>query len=170
MESNQNRPAEMEPPQSGLSGFRARFFAALEYPEFRKLWYANASAQAAAWALIVTRGWLVFERTESSFWVGATTFAAMGPQFIVPPIAGVLADRVDKRTILAWTYAVNLAHNVALFALAIFGVLDIWMLVVLSVVNGVARATQMPTSQAMAASLVPREKLLNALSLNASTQ
>ena len=157
-------------PRRGLSGFRERFFAALEYPEFRKLWYANASAQAAAWALIVTRGWLVFEKTESSFWVGATTFAAMGPQFVVPPIAGVLADRIDRRTILAWTYAVNLGHNVVLFALAIFGVLDIWMLVGLSVVNGIARATQMPTSQAMAASLVPREKLLNALALNASTQ
>jgi MFS family permease len=108
--------------------------------------------------------------TESSFWVGATTFAAMGPQFVVPPIAGVLADRIDRRTILAWTYSLNLAHNVVLFAFAATGVLELWMLIGLSMVNGVARATQLPTTQAMAATLVPPEKLLNALSLNASTQ
>jgi MFS family permease len=154
----------------GVTALRYRFFAALEYPEFRKLWLANGSAQAAAWALIVTRGWLVFEKTHSSFWVGATTFAAMGPQFLIPPIAGVLADRVDRRTILAWTYGLNLAHNAVLLTLAAVGTLDVWMLVMLSVVNGVARATQLPTSQAMAASLVPRDKLLNALSLNAATQ
>lgn len=152
-----------------MSAFVDRFFVALQYPEYRRLWTANASGQAAAWALIVIRGWLVFEETHSSFWVGAATFAAMGPQFIIPPIAGVLADRIDRRTILTWTYTVNLAHNSVLFALAIAGVLDVWMLVALSFVNGVARATQMPTGQALSASLVPREHLLNALSLSAAT-
>jgi MFS family permease len=150
--------------------FSDRFLVALQFPDFRNLWMANASAQAAAWALIVTRGWLVFHETHSSFWVGATTFAAMGPQFLVPPIVGVLADRMDRRTILSWTYSVNLAHNLLLFALALSGTLEVWMLIALSVVNGTARAAQMPTSQALSASLVPRENLLNALSLNASTQ
>jgi MFS family permease len=153
-----------------LESFRARFFVALGYRDFRQLWMANASAQAAAWALIVTRGWLIFDKTGSSFWVGAATFAAMGPQFVVPPVAGVLADRLDRRTILAWTYSLNLAHNIALLGLALFGGLEVWTLVVLSLVNGTARAAQLPTSQALAASLVPREHLLNALSLNASTQ
>jgi MFS family permease len=151
-------------------GFMSRYGAALEYREFRLMWTANAFAQAAAWGLIVARGWLIFDKTDSSFWVGAATFAAMGPLFLVPPIVGVLADRMDRRTILAWSYAINSAHNFLLFAGALLGVLEIWMIISLSVVNGVARAAQIPTSQAMAASLVPRDKLLNALSLNASTQ
>jgi MFS family permease len=61
-------------------------------------------------------------------------------------------------------------HNGALLVLALSGVLEVWMLIALSVVNGVARSAQMPVSQAMSASLVPREHLLNALSLSASTQ
>jgi MFS family permease len=134
------------------------------------MWTANAFAQAAAWGLIVARGRLIFNQTDSSFWVGAATFAALAPLFIVPPIVGVLADRMDRRTILAWSYAVNSLHNFVLFAGALLGVLEIWMIISLSVVNGVARAAQIPTSQAMAASLVPPDKLLNALSLNASTQ
>ncbi len=164
---NASETVDAKPPHES---FGARFFAALQYPDFRKLWFANGAAQAAAWALIVTRGWLVFEKTHSSFWVGAVTFAAMAPQFLVPPIVGVLADRIDRRTVLSWTYALNLAHNAVLLCLAIFGGLDIWVLVALSLVNGTARAAQLPTSQALAASLVPREHLLNALSLNASTQ
>lgn len=148
----------------------ARYGVALQYAEFRHLWTANAFAQAAAWGLIVTRGWLIFRETESSFLVGLATFAALAPQFIVPPIVGVLADRMDRRTILSWTYGINTLQSTLLLALVLGGMLEVWMLVVLSVVNGVARSAQMPTSQAMAASLVPREHLLNALSLNASTQ
>lgn len=150
--------------------FLGRYGAALQYREFRLMWTANAFAQAAAWGLIVARGWLIYDKTDSSFWVGAATFAAMAPLFLVPPIVGVLADRMDRRTILAWSYTVNCLHNFVLFGGALFGVLEIWMIISLSVVNGVARATQIPTSQALAASLVPRDKLLNALSLNASTQ
>ena len=147
-----------------------KLLAALAYEDFRHMWLANASAQAAAWALIVTRGWLVFDQTHSTFSVGLATFAAMGPMVIVPPLAGVLADRFDRRTVLAWTYGVNLAHNIVLAALALTGVLNFPMILMLSLVNGVARAVQMPTSQALAANLVPREKLVNALSLTASTQ
>ena len=150
--------------------FVNRYGAALEYREFRLMWTANAFAQAAAWGLIVARGWLIFDKTDSSFWVGASTFAAMGPLFLVPPIVGVLADRMDRRTILAWSYAINCLHNFVLFAGALLGFIEVWMIISLSVVNGVARAAQIPTSQALAASLVPRDKLLNALSLNASTQ
>jgi MFS family permease len=153
-----------------LKALADRFGAALAYSDFRALWTANAFAQAAAWGLIVTRGWLIYRETESSFLVGVATFAALGPQFIVPPIIGVLADRMDRRTILAWTYAVNSAQTGLLAVLALVGALEIWMLIVLSVVNGVARSAQMPTAQAFSASLVPREKLLNALSLQASTQ
>lgn len=144
--------------------------AALAYEDFRHMWLANASAQAAAWALIVTRGWLVYDQTHSTLSVGLTTFAAMGPMVIIPPLAGVLADRFDRRTVLAWTYVVNLGHNLVLASLALSGLLDFWMILALSLVNGVGRAVQMPTSQALAANLVPRDKLVNALSLTASTQ
>jgi MFS family permease len=156
--------------RTSVRAFGDRFFAALQYPEFRTLWSANASAQAAAWALIVIRGWLIFEKTDSSFWVGFATFAAMGPQFLVPPVIGVLADRIDRRTILVWTYTINFVQAIALFAFAAGGMLSVGLLVVFSLINGTARAAQMPTSQAMAASLVPGESLLQALSLNASTQ
>ncbi len=150
--------------------FSDRVGVALQYPEFRRLWTANATSQAASWALIVTRGWLIYRESESTLLVGLATFAAMGPMLVVPPIVGVLADRFDRRRILSLAYAVDAAQSGALMLLALTGLLDVWMVVALSLVNGVARATQLPTSQALAATLVPPDRLLNALALNASTQ
>lgn len=148
----------------------ARYTVALQYRDMRLMWFANLSAQAAAWGLIVSRGWLVFDMTGSSMDVGIVTFAAMIPLVFVPPIAGVLADRIDRRTLLAATYAVNMVQNLALGVLAGTGTIEEWHIVTLSFINGIARATQQSTSQALAANLVPPERLLNALSLTAATQ
>jgi MFS family permease len=148
----------------------ARYTAALEYREFRTMWLASLAAQAAAWALIVARGWLVFDMTGSSMAVGVVTFAAMAPLLFMPPIAGVLADRFDRRNVLAATYAINLVHNLILAVLAATGLITEWHLIALSIVNGMARATQQSVVQALAANLVPPERLLNALSLTAATQ
>ena len=43
----------------------SRFLAALEYGDFQTLWTANFFAGAAAWALIVARGWIVYEFSAS---------------------------------------------------------------------------------------------------------
>src|SRR3954465_9882694 len=98
---------------NGVRGFASavfgRYVAALEFPEFRTMWLAHLSAQAAGWGLIMARGWYVFALAQSSFAGGLVTFAAMAPMMIMPPIAGVLADRVDRRTLLASTYAINMA-------------------------------------------------------------
>ena len=101
--------------------------------------------------------------------VGLVTFAATAPAFIIPPIAGVLADRIDRRKLLAASYLLNLAVNLVMAVLALLGMLQVWEVVVLSLLNGAARYTQMPVTQALAANLVPRERLLNALSLTAAT-
>ena len=147
----------------------SRFLAALQYRDYRTLWIATLSGGAAAWALIIARGWLVYTLSGSSVWVGITTFAAMAPMFIMPPVAGFLADRMDRRKLLAWVFAVQFAHNLALAVLALSGAIEVWHLVALSLLNGSARAAQMPAAQALMPNLVPQKDLLNAVALNAAT-
>lgn len=143
---------------------------ALEHRDFRTIWWANIAGGAAAWALIVARGWLAYKLSGgSSAQVGLTTFAAMVPLFIVPPFMGVLADRFDRRTLLGWTYGVNMAHNVVLAVLALTGVIQVWHLIGLGFLNGVARSASMTAMASIVPNLVPRERLLNALSLNSAT-
>ena len=147
----------------------SRFLAALEYGDFQTLWTANFFAGAAAWALIVARGWIVYEFSDSSLWVGVVTFAAMIPRVAVSPFTGYLSDRFDRRTVLRVMFAINLLHNLVLGFLMLSGSAEIWHIVVLSVVNGSARAAQMPAGQALIPNLVPRHLLLNAIALNQAT-
>ena len=161
----------LEPGKVGHS-LSSRFLVSLQYPDFRRLWYATLSSQSAAWALIVARGTLAKTATDSDLWVGIVTFAAMIPAVFMSPIAGFLADRFDRRTVLAWAYVVNLSHNLLLAVLVVTMVdkIEGWHLVILSLLNGSARTTQQPASQALMANTVPREHLLNAVSLFQVTQ
>jgi MFS family permease len=149
--------------------YRARYLAALSHPDYRTLWSANLAAGAAAWALIVARGWLVYDLSGSSLWVGLVTFAAMIPRVLVTPVSGYLSDRFDRRSVLAAMFALNVGHNLVLAILVVTDTVDIWHLVVLSLVNGSARASQMPAGQALIPNLVPRRLLLNAIALNQVT-
>ena len=149
--------------------FTSRMLGALQHAEFRRLWAATAFSQSSAWALIVARAALALNETGASSAAGIVTFAAMMPSVIMSPVAGYLADRFDRRRVLAAAYGVNLAQNLILAVLVITGTIEFWHLVILSTVNGFARATQMPAAQALLPNLVPRSKLVNAVAFHHAT-
>lgn len=152
-----------------LDRVTTRYLTSLTYRDYRNLWIATLSAGAAAWALIVARGWYVYIISDSSLLVGLVTFAAMIPRVIVAPFTGYLSDRFDRRTVLTCMFALNLAHNVVLAILVMLGNAEVWHLVLLSFINGSARAAQMPAGQALIPNLVPKHLLLNAISLGQAT-
>lgn len=145
---------------------RSGFFSALAFPDYRQLWFATATAQSAAWSLIVLRGALVYRLTDSNAWVGFVTMAALLPGLVVTPMAGFLADRFDRRRVLAATYGLNLANNLALAFLTISDNITPGLILILAIMNGCIRATEMPTNQALLPNLVPKDRLLNAVALN----
>ena len=126
----------------------------------------SLGGQSAYWALIIARGVLVLEMTNSSAWVGVATFAAMVPRFLMPPVAGYLADRFDRRTVLVVAYVLQFFNVLALAGLAFADLLTIGILVALSLLNGSFRAFQMTATQALVPNLVPQRDLLNAIALN----
>ena len=146
-------------------GFGARYLTSFQSLEYRKLWMATACSQSASWALIVARAALVLRITDSPAWAGYVTFAAMMPSVVMSPLAGYLADRFDRRTVLAWANTVNLADSLVLALLVATRVIEPWQILLLAAVTGSARSTQMPAAQALLANMVPRERLLNAVSL-----
>ena len=148
----------------------SRYLSALSFRDFRAMWIATMSAGGADWALIVARGTLVFTLFDSSALVGLVTFAAMIPLLFIPPFAGLLADRIDRRKILAWIFAFQVITNMILAVLAITGVVQAWQITALSLVSGINRAVQIPTSHALVPNLVPSDNLINAVTLNAATQ
>ena len=157
-------------PQTETGG-GSGFLASLAFRDYRTLWTANLSAGAAAWALIVARGLLVYQLadTNQSLWVGVVTFGAMIPRVVVSPFTGYLSDRFDRRAVLASMFALNLGHTLFLGVLVLTGNAEIWHVVVLAVVNGSFRAAQMPAGQALLPNLIPRRLLLNGIALSQAT-
>ncbi len=149
--------------------FLSRYVVALRYRDFVRLWLGSLGGQSAYWALIVARGILVLQMTGSSSLVGVVTFAAMAPRFVMPPLAGYFADRFDRRNVLASAYMLQLLTSSVLTALAFAGVLEIWELLVLSLLSGSFRTFQMTSTQSLMPNLVPREHWLNAIALNQLT-
>ena len=148
-------------------GLLHRYTAALKYSDFRRFWVSASFAGAGVWGLIAARGVLAFDISdESSFWVGVTTFAALIPFVVVPPFSGVLADKFDRRYLIAAAHAINVLLALLLVALYFTDTILLWHLPVVSLLSGIARGVQMPTQNALVPNLVGKDDLLNAISLN----
>jgi MFS family permease len=138
---------------------------ALESPDYRLLFYNTVLAAGARWALMLGRGWLVFELTDSTGAVGIVTFAGMAPFLFLGPLSGGLADRFDRRRMAMASAALGVLISVALGVLVVTDVVATWQVVVLAILQGATMATVAPAQEALMPSLVPREHLLNAVAL-----
>ena len=122
------------------------------------------------WTFIVASTWFVLEDSGSSAWVGVVTFAAMLPFLLVSPIGGLMADRFDRRHMAFVTFTLSFLNASILAVLAIAGLVQLWHVALLAFTGGVLRATQEPAMQALIPNQVPREDLLNAITLNTATR
>ena len=144
-----------------------RYGAALRHSQYRRFWVSSTVAGAGVWGLIVARGVLALRISdESAAAVGLVTFAAMIPFVLVPPFSGVLADKFDRRYLVAGGHVTNVFFALALSWLYFYADVALWHLVTLSLLSGIARGIQLPASSALVPNLVPREDLLNAIALN----
>jgi MFS family permease len=149
-------------PSAGEGGV----FASLRHSDYRGLWTASTLSAVANWTVLTGRGWVAFDLHQHSSTVGLVVFASMLPYVIVTPVAGVLADRFDRRRILLITLSVSLLSAAALIPFALLNVHTAWPLVLLSFINGAARAAEIPAGQSMVPAMVPERDLLNAVALS----
>ena len=143
---------------------------ALRHRDYRNTWSANMCSGAAMWTFIAAISWLVLDKSDSSGWVGIVAFGSMIPFLVVSPVSGVLADVMDRRRVALAMFVAG-ALSVGLMAgLALADRVELWQVAVLAFVTGVFRATQEPAIQALIPNQVPREDLLNAITLNSATR
>jgi len=114
----------------------------------------------------VAQGWLVYQLTGSAFalgWVGSGWSIST---LLLSLYGGAVADRVEKRDLLIWARLAMALNTLAIALLISTGAIQIWHLVVNSLLSGVCFSFMMPAGQAIVSELVDREALLNAVSLN----
>lgn len=121
------------------------------------------------WMQQVAMSWLVYRMTGSAFLLGVVGFASQIPTFLFSPVAGVLADRWNRRTVLITTQAFALLQAAVLAVIVYTESVAVWHLVLLSVVLGVINAFDIPTRQSFIIEMVDyKEDLSNAIALNSS--
>lgn len=144
---------------------RLAMFDALRYGDYRTLWLASFLTSLSMWTQMVGRGWITFDISHSSTMVGLVTFAGMMP-FLLAPIGGIFADRLDRRRLMAATSLTSFALSGVMAALAILDVITVWQVIVITLVMGLVRSAEWPATESLLPNLIPREKLLNAMSLS----
>ncbi len=142
---------------------------ALGERDFRVVWIGQAISMTGTWMQMIAQGLLVLTLWNSAFALGALNFANAVPALVVMLFGGVLADRADKRRILLITQGIMCALAVAVGLLVVADAVQYWMLILATVLLGVAFGYDMPAYQAFLPELVPPEKIGQVVALNSST-
>ena len=153
-------------PPRGEAALRRGMFASLAHPPFRRYWIGLFLSNIGTWMQVVAQGWLVLRLSDSALVLGLVGFAGSIPTLLLAPLAGVAADRANRRKLLIATQSLQMVCAFFLAAAVGFGFVSVPLVAAVAIVNGVANAFTMPSHQSLFLDLVGREDLMNAISLN----
>jgi MFS family permease len=143
-------------------------FRAFRHRNYRLFFAGQAISLVGTWMQQVAQAWLVLQLTRDPLWLGIITAAQFVPVLLFGLFAGVVADALPKRRTLIAVQTAMMALAVLLGALVVTGVVQVWMILVIALLLGVANAVDMPVRQAFAVEMVGREAVPNAVALNSA--
>lgn len=146
-----------------------RSFAALESMPFRWLVSSLGTFFLAMQGQLVVRSLLAWELTGSEFSLALVNLVIATPMSIGLLFSGAIIDRVERRNLTIISQSVVLVNELIVLVLLVTGVLEFWHLLATAFVLGVNFPFLMPTRTAMIYSLVGRDKLGNAMALQATS-
>lgn len=139
---------------------------ALHSRNFRIFYAGMAVSIFGTWMQTVGASWLVYRLTGSAFLLGLVAAAQQLPMLFLAPVAGVWADRVDRRKLLIATQVLTLLQAATLTALTFAGVVTATHVVLVSLALGLINAVETPTRQAFLLEMVEsKQDLPNAIAL-----
>lgn len=152
------------PPQSTWQALARSF----RHRDYRLFFTGQFISLVGTWMQQVAQSWLVYSLTGSSLSLGLVGFAGQFPVFVLSLFGGVLADRLNRRSVLVATQSAALVQAALLAWLTFAGHIQVWQVMCLAVFLGVVNAVDMPTRQAFVVDLVGKKDLHNAIALNSS--
>ncbi len=147
---------------SAIGGVLARRDARIFYSGSIVCW-------TGSWAQRVATDWLAWELTHSALWVAVIAFCNLAPSVVISPIAGAVADRMDRVRLTMASQFVSVAQAAILVILIVTGLIRIEFMALLAICNGAAETFAQPARQCLIPGLVPRSHLPGAVALNSLT-
>lgn len=141
---------------------------AFTYPGFRFFWLTTLLVSFAVQIMSVSIAWQIYDVTGNAFLLGLVGLCLFLPALVLILVTGLLADRFNRRGIMAICLTVELGCALGFLALLNVQAHEVWPIFVILVVLGTARAFWGPAAQSLAPNLVPTEALSNAITVNAS--
>ena len=142
---------------------------ALRHRNFRLFFGGQSISPIGTWITRIATSWLVYRLTKSPLLLGTVGFAGQIPTFLLAPLAGVLVDRMDRRKVLVWTQTLAMAQSLLLAWLTLSHRITIAEILVLSAMQGIINAFDMPGRQSFMVKMVEdRADLSNAIAINSS--
>ncbi len=142
-------------------------FRALRSRNYKLFFGGQSFSLIGTWMTQVATTWLVYRLTHSTLWLGLVGFSSQILTFILSPFTGVLADRWNRHRILVITQILGMVQSFLLAGLALSGVITAWQVLVLSSMQGLINAFDIPARQSFVVDMVEDKKdLSNAIALN----
>ena len=161
----------MEPAQrTGQRAGLGHVFQSLRHVNYRWYWVSGLGMTGAQGIKQFALVWLVLDLTGSTGQLGLVILVQGLPMAVITLFGGVLADRYDRRMLLAVTQLTSMANILLLAMLTMLGLVELWHIYASSVVLGITQALSSPARQALISGIVPKEDMLNAVALNAILQ
>ena len=134
-----------------------------------RLWFAGALvSNIGTWMQRTAQDWIVLtELTDhDAAALGVTMALQFGPQLVLMPITGLIADRFDRRRLLMLTQLLLGMLGLGLGLIVVLGVAELWHVYLFALGLGVVAAIDAPARQAFVSELVAEKDLTNAVGLN----
>jgi MFS family permease len=122
-----------------------------------------------SWVQRIATDWLAWTMTHSTLWVGVIAFCTLVPSVVISPIAGAVADRMDRVRLTIVSQYIAMGQSIILVVLILTGTIRIEFMALLAFCNGAAETFAQPARQCLIPGLVPRTYLPGAVALNSLT-
>jgi predicted MFS family arabinose efflux permease len=144
-------------------------FRSLRVRNFRLFIFGMLVSGVGSWIGFVAAPLLVLQLTHSGVMLGLDAALGTLPVLVFGAWGGLIADRFDNRLAQIWTQVAYCVLTLVLWSLVVTGIVEVWMVFVISFLLGVAFAVDMPVRQSFYLEMVGPEDLTNAMSLNTAT-
>lgn len=144
-------------------------FKSLRHRNFKLFFFGQIISLPGNWIQSIAMGWLVFRLTDSAFLLGIVGFAAQIPAFFITPLAGVFADKLERRKVLLITQLVSMLMALFLATLIFTDYVSVPLIITAAIINGIANAIDNPFRHAFLVNMIDdRGDLPNAIALNST--
>jgi len=141
---------------------------AFSYRGYRFFWLATMLTSFAVQIVAVSVGWQIYDITGEPVLLGLVGLSLFLPSLLLVLVTGLVADRVNRRLIMACCLAVEMACAVFMLFFTAQAGHPVWPIFVMLVILGTGRAFLGPASSSLSPNLVPPSALANAVAMTAS--